>query len=100
VSNKHWQQLSQVPFNTNTVCASAYGLNHTILQDALCVQQIDFACISTPDPPTTDASEQAEISGETDMTTNVLLKAGEVLKSKTAAYTIGKQLQGTVWLAT
>jgi hypothetical protein len=45
-------------------------------------------------------SEQAEISGETDMTTNVLLKAGEVLKSKTAAYTIGKQLQGTVWLAT
>ncbi|KAK4034590.1 kinase-like domain-containing protein [Parachaetomium inaequale] len=29
------------------------------------------------------------------MTTHVLLKAGEVLKSKTAAYTIGKQLQGT-----
>jgi hypothetical protein len=43
--------------------------------------------------------KQESIDSGSDKMTAVLLKAGEVFRGKTGIYTLGKQLQETVWLA-
>jgi hypothetical protein len=53
-----------------------------------------------PPQEETPATDQAEeTAGRSGKMTSVLLKVGEVLKSKTGTFTITKQLQETVWFA-